>query len=122
MWLSRHLVGSEDAPRRDVLPELLVDEEQDAHDVLVAGLGRVEVGPQVQLHVLAELQQHDALQRRRLVAAASEVLPVDVHDQRRLERRRLGAVAGRRRPVGRRQLAQRVLGDLYVRTSSVPVR
>ena len=53
-------------PRRHVLTELLVDHDKYGQDVRIAGGLRVKVGPEVVLQVLADLQQHNALQLGRL--------------------------------------------------------
>lgn len=87
----------ETSPRSHILPKLLVDHEDHGHDVLEGGAVRVEVRPEVVLEVLADLEDHDALERDGLAAAArhAELLGVDLLDEVGVE----GGGGGRRAPV-----------------------
>jgi len=65
--------------------------------VLEGGVRRVEVRPQVVLEVLADLEDHDAVQRHGLTPAAldPELRGVDLPDEVRIE----GRGGGGRAPV-----------------------
>lgn len=88
----------ETCPRSHILPKLLVDHEDHGHDVLEGRVFRVEVRPEVVLEVLADLEDHDALERDGFAAAArhAELLGVDLLDEVGVEG---GGGGGRRAPV-----------------------
>jgi len=75
--------------------DLLVDHEDDGHHVLEGSVRRVEVRPQVVLEVLADLEDHDALQRHGLPAPPldAELGGIDLPDKVRVEGRRGGGRA-----------------------------
>lgn len=87
----------ETCPRRNILSKLLVDHEDHGHDVLEGSVVRVEVRPEVVLEVLADLEDHDALQRDGLASAAlhAELVIVDLLNEVGIE----GGGLGRRAPV-----------------------
>lgn len=75
---STHLVVLLEAgPAGHLLPELLVDQHQHAHEVLVGGGARQALGavrPQVVLKVLADLQQLDPARIKRVVVGQERLL------------------------------------------------
>lgn len=83
--------------KRGAGQHLLVDHEDHGHDVLEGGAGRVEVWPEVVLEVLADLEDHDAVERDGLAAAAldPELGRVDLPDEGGVE----GGPRGGRAPV-----------------------
>jgi len=74
--LNSYLTRVKARPCRHPLPELLVDHQDDGHDVLKGGRGRVKVWPQVILQVLRHLQQHDTLKGGWGIAAPAQFVLV----------------------------------------------
>lgn len=64
---------AEPIPSWHVFSELLVDHEDDGHDVLVCGCLLIKIWPEVVFQILRDLQQHDTLQLGSCVLTAVQI-------------------------------------------------
>lgn len=81
--------------------------------MLECGLLRIKIRPQVVLQILADLQDHDALQRDGLPAISNEKLSVvDLLDEVGIEGLLGGGIGGGSGPIGCGDLGEAVALDL----------
>jgi len=105
---------TEEEKEKEAREDLLVDHDDDGHDVLEGGSERIEMRPQIILEILANLQNHDALQGNGFGTLLHQQFGlVDFANQLRVQLLLLpGRCIAARQPVRLRNLRQAVALNL----------
>ena len=81
---------AEPIPSWHILSELLIDHENDGHDMLICRCFLIKVWPEVVLQILGYLKQHDTFQLWRCVLVAIQLCGIDLVHNAGFEGWRLG--------------------------------